>query len=93
LTKLDTVEVRLNTGCEWKEWDSFTLRAGIGDMQLSGKVFTNSKSFADEFSPRFTLGFGADLSKIHKGLIVNYALATDRVWAGVDQKADFSFTF
>jgi len=83
-TKLDTIEVRLNTGCEWKEWDAFTLRAGIGDILLSARTLQ---------VPRFTLGFGADLSKLHKGVTVNYGLATDRVWAGVDQQADFSFTF
>lgn len=82
-SKLNKMNVRLNTGCEWKEWETFLLRAGIGDMLLSG----------DMFSPRFTLGFGADLSRVHKGLKVNYGLATDRVWAGVDQQADFSFTF
>jgi hypothetical protein len=92
-TKLNTMEIRLNIGGEWKEWKTFILRAGIGDMLLNGTLFSNWKSFTEEFTPRLTLGFGADLSMVHKGLMVNYGLATDGIGAGVDQQADFSFIF
>jgi len=44
---------------------------------FNGTLFSNWKSFTEEFTPRLTLGFGADLSMVHKGLTVNYGLATD----------------
>ena len=91
--KLERMEVRLNNGFEWKRWDAFFLRAGIGDFLLNQDAFCNSKDFWSKASPRITLGFGAGLSKIQKGLWVNYGVATDRVWAGVDQQVDFSYSF
>jgi hypothetical protein len=91
--KLERMEIRLNNGFEWRRWDAFFLRAGIGDFLLNGNVFSNSKDYWANASPRITLGFGAGLSKIRKNLWVNYGLATDRVWAGVDQRADFSYSF
>jgi len=92
-TKLDIMEIRLNDGFEWKRWDRLWLRAGLGDMLLNRNIFTNTKNFADEFSPRVTLGFGADLSKVQRGLRLNYGMATDRTGAGVDQQVDFSYSF
>jgi len=92
-SKLDRMEVRFNNGFEWKRWDSFFLRAGLGDFLLSQDAFSNSNSFWSNASPRITLGFGAGLSKIQKSLWVNYGIATDRVWAGVDQRIDFSYSF
>lgn len=88
-TKLDHMEIRLNNGFEWKRWDVFALRAGLGDVLLNRNVFSNSYGL----DPRVTLGFGADLSRFKKGLVFNYALATDRVWAGVDQKTDLTLKF
>jgi hypothetical protein len=92
-TKLDRMEIRLNNGFEWKRWETFSLRAGLGDMLLNRNIFSNGSDFADEFSPRVSIGFGADLSKVHKGLKVNYGIATDRIGAGVDQQVDFSYSF
>ena len=92
-TKLERMEARLNNGFEWKRWDSFFLRAGIGDVLLNGNALSNSKGFWETFSPRFSLGFGTDLSKLQKGLWVNYGIASDRVWAAVDQRVDFSYSF
>jgi hypothetical protein len=91
--KLDRMEVRLNTGFEWRRWDGFFLRAGIGDFLLNQDMLSDSKDFWGTASPRITAGFGADLRKVHKGLWVNYGLATDRVWAGVDPRVDFSYSF
>jgi hypothetical protein len=92
-TKLERMEARLNNGFEWRRWDAFFIRAGIGDFLLNRDLFSNSKDFWDKTSPRITLGFGAGLSKIQKGLWVDYGVATDRVWAGVDQRVDFSYAF
>ncbi len=86
-TKLRRMEVRLNNGVEWKRWEFFSLRAGIGDLLV------NSAGIVTDASPRITLGFGADLSKVHRNLRVDYGVATDRVWAGIDQRVDFSFSF
>ena len=91
--KLERMEVRLGNGFEWRRWDAFFLRAGIGDFLLNQDFFSHSKDFWANASPRITLGFGAGLSKIRKNLWVNYGAATDRVWAGVDQRVDFSFSF
>jgi hypothetical protein len=92
-TKLERMEVRLNNGFEWRRWDAFFLRAGIGDFLLNQDAFSNSKDFWDKASPRIAIGFGADLSKIQRGVWVNYGVATDRVWAGIDQRVDFSYSF
>lgn len=91
--KLDRMEIRLNNGFQWKRWDAFFIRAGLGDMLLNRNIFSNTSDFADEFSPRVSLGFGADLSKVQKGLRINYGIATDRLGAGVDQQIDFSYYF
>jgi hypothetical protein len=88
-TKLDHMEIRLNNGFEWKRWDVFAIRAGLGDVLLNRNVFSDSYGF----DPRVTLGFGVDLSRFRKGLVFNYAIATDRVWAGLDQKTDLTLKF
>lgn len=87
--KLDHMEIRMNNGFEWKRWDLFAIRAGLGDVLLNRNVFSNS----DGLDPRVTLGFGVDLSKVHKGLVLNYAITTDRVWAGIDEQTDLTLRF
>jgi hypothetical protein len=91
--KLERMEVRLNNGVEWRRWDAFFLRAGIGDFLLNQDAFSSSKNYWANASPRVTLGFGAGLAKIRRNLWVNYGASTDRVWAGVDQRVDFSYSF
>jgi hypothetical protein len=91
--KLSRMEIRLNNGIEWRRWSGFCLRAGIGDFFLNQDIVSNSSDFWENSSPRITIGFGADLQKINKRLKVNYGLATDRVWAGLDQRVDFSYSF
>jgi hypothetical protein len=92
-TKLNCMEIRLNNGVEWKRWNTLCLRAGLGDMLLNRNIYNNTDDFWDEFSPRITIGFGADLSKIQRGLKVNYGIATDRTGAGVDQQMGFMYSF
>ncbi|MGB7567195.1 MAG: hypothetical protein WBM07_05010 [Chitinivibrionales bacterium] len=87
--KLDHMEIRLNNGFEWKRWDVFAIRAGFGDVLLNQTVFSNSAGF----DPRVTLGFGVNLWKIRQGLMFNYAIATDRLWEGLDQQIDLSYRF
>jgi hypothetical protein len=91
--KLERMEVRLNNGVEWKRWSAFFLRAGIGDFFLNQDLFSHSSNFWDDAAPRFTLGFGATAPKINKKIRINYGVSTDRVWAGIDQRIDFSYSF
>jgi opacity protein-like surface antigen len=79
-------------GARWKFTDEITLRAGFADMEFSGDLWVNGERFQDSFSPRFTAGFSYVLP-IKQGVIFNYALMTDRVWAGVDQQFDITVSF
>jgi hypothetical protein len=69
-------------GAAWKFSDAITLRAGIADIEMSSETI-------ESFSPRITLGFSCILPKVR----FNYAIMTDRVWAGVDQQADVTASF
>jgi hypothetical protein len=83
---LGSPEAMAAAGAAWKFSDAITLRAGIADIELSSET-------AESFSPRITLGFSYSLPKFRKGAAFNYALMTDRVWAGVDQQADVTVSF
>ena len=86
-------EMVLAAGARWKFSDAITLRAGIADVELAGDLFTGENGYRDSFSPRVALGFSYSLSKLRSGLIFNYSLMTDRIWAGVDQQFDITVTF
>jgi len=86
-------EAVIAAGAQWKFTDEIILRAGIADLELSGDIVWGSVGYWDSFSPRLTLGFSYSLSKWKKGAFVNYALMTDRVWAGVDQQFDITVSF
>jgi hypothetical protein len=88
------VEAFLSTGAEWRRWENFFLRAGIGDVPVNGSIFRHGGQYGREFGMRFTAGFSYDLSKrVRKGLWVNYAAATDKVWAGIEQQLDITLSF
>jgi hypothetical protein len=89
----DYPDALLNTGVEWRGWNTFYLRAGLGDIPLSGQLVNDSKAYFKEFTMRFSLGFSREMSEIKKGLWLNYAAATDKVWAGIDQQLDVTFAF
>jgi hypothetical protein len=40
-----------------------------------------------------TAGFSYDCSKVKKGMWLNYGVATDKVWAGIDQQLDLTLAF
>ena len=79
-------EAVVATGAAWKFSEIITLRAGIADVELSSET-------AESFSPRITLGFSYTLPKVCRGAVFNYAIMTDRIWAGVDQQLDVTVSF
>lgn len=91
--RLPRAEAFLHNGFEWRRWETFRIRAGIGDLALSTKMFSDSKDYFDNFAFRLTAGFGVDLTKVREGLRLNYAVATDKVWAGIDQILDVTYAF
>jgi len=92
-TKLDHPSAILDNGVEWQYWTQFHLRAGVKDIELNGDIIHNGQRYRDLFSCAVTAGFYLDLSSLVKGLSLNYALATDKVWAGVENVADFMYVF
>jgi hypothetical protein len=79
-------EAVVAAGATWKFSEAIALRAGIADIELSSET-------AESFSPRITFGFSYALPKMCKGAVFNYAIMTDRIWAGVDQQADITVSF
>ena len=77
-----------------EEGDNFYVRAGIGDVPVNGSMFRKEEHYSRQFGMRLTAGFSYDLSKrVRKGLWINYATATDKVWAGLDQQLDVTLSF
>lgn len=91
--KLSHPEAQVCGGWEWRRWDSFYLRAGIGDLALNGQIINNTKEYFTDFPFRLTTGFSLDLSRCYKGLKLNYGMSTDKVWAGIDQQMDLTLSF
>lgn len=92
-TKLNSMEAIFCTGFEWRRWQTFRLRAGIGDITVNRYVGADWNYYWQNFTFSLTAGFGLDLNFIRKGVVLNYALVTDKVWAGVDQKLDLVYRF
>jgi hypothetical protein len=87
-------EAVLSTGAEWRRWDNFYVRAGIGDVPINGSMFRGEEHYSRQLGMRLTAGFSYDISRrVRKGLWVNYAAATDKVWAGLDQHLDVTMSF
>ena len=95
-TKLDRMEARLHTGLEWRRWQTFRIRAGLDDIAINrGMVSAPSDGYDywRDFSLRITAGFGWDIVRLGKGFTLNYSVATDKVWAGIDQMLDVVYKF
>jgi hypothetical protein len=86
-------EGRISSGLEWRGWDHFCVRAGLGDLVVGGMILSDSREYWRTFAMRITAGFGLDLPRLRPGLRVNYALSTDKVWAGIDQVLDVTYEF
>jgi hypothetical protein len=90
----DQGEAAVSTGAEWREWDNFYIRAGIGEITVNSDLFNNRTLYANEFSPRYSLGFAYNLKKyLHRSTWFNYAASTDRIWDGLDQQFDIAMSF
>lgn len=92
-TKLNSMEAVLFTGAEWRRWQTFRLRAGIGDITMNRYMTSDTHYYWQNFAFCISAGFGLDLNFLHRGLVLNYALTTDKVWAGVNQKLDVVYGF
>jgi hypothetical protein len=92
-TSLDHVQATLNNGFEWRYWDSFHIRGGIRDILLNRNLLAAPGRYWSAFSFALTAGLRFDLSKLAEGLHGNYALSTDKVWAGVEQQLDIVYSF
>jgi len=86
-------EMVIAAGARWKFSEELYLRAGVGDVNLSGELWRHSGEYFQNFSPRIALGFSYDLKKFKQRAFFNYAVTTDRVWAGVDQQFDITVSF
>ena len=91
--KLEHQEAYLSTGVEWQNWKTFYIRAGLGDILLNGDIVHNTDQYFSEFFCKITAGFSVDLSKVRKGMLINYGMATDKTWAGIDQQLDLNISF
>lgn len=91
--KLDRPEAILGTGAEWRRWDNFYVRAGIGSIALNSFILSDADRYSSEASFQITAGFSYDLARVRKGLWLNYGVATDKVWAGIDQQLDVTYAF
>jgi hypothetical protein len=92
--RLDRTEAVVSTGAEWRRWDNFYVRAGLGDIGITGDLVRDTKQYSKESGMRITAGFSYDLSKtVRRGMWLNYSAATDKVWAGLDQQLDVTLSF
>jgi hypothetical protein len=90
---LDHPSAMLDNGFEWQCLPAFYARAGIGDICINGDMIRNTDRYRDEFTLGLTAGFFLDLSGVIKGLSINYALSSDKIWAGVENVCDFLYVF
>lgn len=91
--KIPNPQVVVFTGWEWRRWDSFYIRAGLGDIDVNGMILWDTDQYFSEFPARITAGFGLDLSHYKRGLRLNYGVSTDKLWAGIDQQMDVTLSF
>jgi hypothetical protein len=91
--RLDRPEAILGTGAEWRRWDNFYVRAGIGSIALNGRLVSDADRYYGEAAFQVTAGFSYDLARVRKGMWLNYGVATDKVWAGIDQQLDVAYRF
>jgi hypothetical protein len=92
-SRLERATAVLSNGFEWAFWKEITLRAGIGELAFDSDIFDNRATYRDNFTLSVSAGVGLDASRIVKGLIINYGLATDKVGAGINQQLDCVYHF
>jgi hypothetical protein len=93
LSQVDRKNAVLCMGVEWRRWDQFCIRAGLMDIDVDADLVNAPRTWFDHLAPAITAGFGLDLSQVRSGLSLSYAMATCRIWAGVDQQIDVVFAW
>ncbi|MBN1575950.1 MAG: hypothetical protein JW913_05320, partial [Chitinispirillaceae bacterium] len=91
--KIDRPQAVLSSGVEWQYWKTVFLRMGMGELPLNGDIFGDTRRYRSDFSFRLTGGIAVDMSAVRRGLRLDYGVATDKVWAGIDQQLDITYTF
>lgn len=91
--KLDHPQLTIATGGEWRYWNTIALRLGLGDIALNRYFSKYNEYYRNNFIFRFTGGIGFDLERFRPGLQCNYGFSTDKIWAGIDQQLDITYTF
>jgi len=92
--RLERAETVLNNGFEWQTWETFYLRAGIGDLSIDSKLFDDASEYFNRAALRISAGFALRFARVKRGeLWINYGAATDKAWAGIDQILDVSYSF
>jgi len=86
-------QASLSSGCEWQYRDNLSFRLGLGDILFNGDITADSHTYWNTFSFRLAGGVSYELSKVRKGMRLNYGCSTDKVWAGVDQQVDITWQF
>ncbi|MDD5672797.1 MAG: hypothetical protein PHC61_01420 [Chitinivibrionales bacterium] len=90
---LDRPEARINLGGQWRVSDVFWVRSGLGDIRLNGDLLGNTSAYWDGATPAICAGFGLNVAKFRRGMTINYALRTDKIWEGIDQQIDIGYAF
>ncbi len=91
--QLSHPEAYLSTGLEWQNWKTFFLRAGVGDILINGNIIRNTDQYFSEFFCKISAGFSLEMTRFRKGMYLNYGVATDKTWAGLDQQLDITLSF
>lgn len=91
--KAERPQLAVANGLEWQYWKTVFLRMGLGELLINGDITGNNPRYRRDFSFRFTGGIAVDLQKVRPGLRLNYGFSTDKVWAGIDQQLDITYTF
>jgi hypothetical protein len=91
--KAEKPEVVINNGFEWQGFDKLFIRAGIRDLAFTSDIVNDSRAYQAGFSLAITGGCRIDLSGALKGLAVNYAVATSKIWRGLEQQLDCVYLF
>ncbi len=83
----------LSSGFEWRKWEKFFIRAGLGELLINGDLLRDHDSYLSSFPFKITAGFSLDMQRWHKGIRLNYGVSTDKLWAGIDQQIDVQWNF
>jgi len=90
---LERPQAVLCTGFEWRNWEKFFIRAGLGELLINGDLLRDRDSYLSSFPFKITAGFSLDMQQWRNGLRLNYGVSTDKLWAGIDQQIDIQWNF